>query len=164
MDFFGYKRRRREAAAEVAYKQAVEVFEIEQSWRVPGWEYEPLRKALRSEGPQRNALDITIDGPRSTDSGVKPSAIRTRPIPTRVVKQGPRAARIEDLWFERPFVKVFYSKGHLDIKVDRERLHELRDTAKLYIGDPRLIIEKAQNRAHDRYLERRRLDDAAIFM
>lgn len=80
----------------------------------------------------------------------------------RVIKQG-RSGRAEDLLLDKPFVKIFYKNGQFSIKVDRAKLNELGDTAKLYVEDPKLVYEKVKNKIADKYAEKQYLRDAAIF-
>ena len=164
MDLLGRKRKKREATEE-AYNKALETFKIEQSWRTPAMESEIILKALVSDGPQRDPLQIDIAKPRTQIYVEDP---RGRIGYSRVITQADRQRSRQDLLWEKlieyPIVEVFYKDGKLALRVDKVRARELQDTATLYVKNPKLIYNKAKNRVTDKYLERRRLFDAALFV
>lgn len=156
MGILASRKRKKREAAEAAYATAVAEFELSQYGRLPTMEGDWIKKIL---GADKQITIDRIEWKRQPDTIAGTSGWHGR-----VVKQGGRPSRREDLWYEHPLIKIFYEKGTFSIRVDQAKVKDLRDTTKMYVGDPKLVYEKMKNKVTDKYAERRYLRDAALFV
>lgn len=157
IDFFGRKRKKREAAE----KARIE-FEATQYGRLPAVGHKPIRDALVSDGPQRRPLEIRVDDLQQPVKGFKPSVPVGSPgWHGRIVKQGRQIPiKPEGLRVDRPYLKVFYRNGHLEARLDRTYLKE---AVRACVVNPKLLVQRLRMRAAIKLYEEQRLYDMALF-